>query len=220
MCDIAILTAMNKGPAGTHALNDRLQSLVNPAAKRGGLTVPAMGGMPSYLLAEGDQVMFRDNDNKLDLVNGDVGEIVAVKNGGRSIVVAFGERKVELKSLNKISKLRLAYAMTLHKSQGSEYKHVVVLAPEEHRRMLRRNLLYTGVTRAKKSLLVAGSKDVVIDAIHQVDDTMRRTLLLTELISQAALNGRLTPYEDTIEHQPLPKTVVWPREPQRLRQGM
>ena len=150
--DLQVLTPMHRGAVGTQALNARLQELLNP-------TGPALErGFQRIRL--GDKVMQTRNDYERDVFNGDVGTVSFVDNDARALRVRFDDREVEYDDI-ALDSLTLAYATSIHKSQGSEYPAVVLPLLTAHFVMLSRSLLYTAVTRAKKlCVLVADPKAV------------------------------------------------------------
>jgi exodeoxyribonuclease V alpha subunit len=151
--DVQVLVPMHKGAAGTIAMNERLQALLNPAGdsvRRG-----------QKVLRVGDRVLQLVNDAQKQIANGDQGTIVRLDREAQTVIVRFedGEGSRELKyELAELDQLALAYACTIHKSQGSEFPAVVVAVAREHALMLRRNLLYTAFTRAKRLLVVVGEE--------------------------------------------------------------
>ena len=185
---VVILTPMNIGPAGVHALNERIQALVNPKALDLGLAIggEASGGN-KVIAGPDDRVMFRANDKDLGLANGDVGTVLGVGRSKRSLIARFGDAEVEIFGY-KLMQLNLAYAGSVHKAQGSEYPHVIFSVCPDHKAMLRRNLIYTAVTRHRECLHLIGDMDAIIYGIHQVQDTQRRTLL-QELIRDEAMRA-------------------------------
>jgi exodeoxyribonuclease V alpha subunit len=144
---------MHKGAAGTIAMNERLQALLNPsgdAVRRG-----------QKVLRVGDRVLQLVNDAQKQIANGDQGTIVRLDREAQTVIVRFddGEGSRELRyELAELDQLTLAYACTIHKSQGSEFPAVVVAVSREHALMLRRNLLYTAFTRARRLLVVVGEE--------------------------------------------------------------
>jgi exodeoxyribonuclease V alpha subunit len=139
--EVQVLTPMHRGPAGTQALNAALQAALNPtgrALERRGVAYRA-----------GDKVMQTKNDYEREVYNGDIGVVVRVDEAEESMVVRFDEREVEYEDA-ALDVLTLAYAISIHKSQGSEYPAVVVPLLTTHFVMLSRNLVYTAVTRAKR----------------------------------------------------------------------
>lgn len=157
IADIQVLTPVNRGPAGTQELNARLQATLNPEPSA---TIERAG----VRFSVGDKVMQTENDNNREVYNGDVGQIVAVDERARIIDVKF-EDKTLLYNHDTLEQLQLAYAVTVHKSQGSEYPAVVLLLMREHGRMLRRQLLYTAMTRARNLLIVIAQSDALQRAV-------------------------------------------------------
>jgi len=139
--DIQVLTPMHRGPAGTHALNLRLQAALNPEG-------PALI-VRGQAFRVGDKVMQTHNDYDKEIYNGDIGHITELSEEGRQLVVDFDERSVAFEE-DEMDSLVLAYATSIHKSQGSEYPAVVIPILTSHFVMLSRNLIYTAVTRAKR----------------------------------------------------------------------
>lgn len=155
--DIQVLCPMNRGGVGARSLNIELQKALNPAGDK---KIERFG----WTFAPGDKVMQVENDYDKDVYNGDIGTIadvdadegeVAVDFDGRTVTFAFGE----------LDTLVPAYAATIHKSQGSEYPAVVIPVMTQHYTMLQRNLLYTGVTRGRKLVVLVGQKRAVAIAV-------------------------------------------------------
>jgi exodeoxyribonuclease V alpha subunit len=143
--DIQILTPMNRGPVGTQLLNEALQAALNP-------TGPSLvRGRATFRV--GDKVMQLKNDYDRNVWNGDVGVVDSVNEEEASLVVRFDEREVPYDG-GSLDELALAYACTVHKSQGSEYPAVVVPLLTSHFVMLSKNLLYTAVTRGKRLVVL------------------------------------------------------------------
>jgi len=178
--DLVLLTPFRKRTKETssEALNDKLQAMINPTGK--------------YCRDEKNNLIFRIGDpvmqmeNRAECANGDVGRIIdAGKNG---IVVQYIDGQVQYtKTELSDGQLSLAYAMSIHKSQGSEYKSVITCLLNEHGPMLQRNLLYTAVTRAKKNCFLVCEPDAVKKAIETVADSNRVTLLAEMLRVHALL---------------------------------
>ena len=163
--DIQVLCPMNRGGVGARSLNIELQAALNPAGEK---KVERFG----WIFAPGDKVMQIENDYDKDVYNGDIGMIedVDVDEGelgvdfdGRTVTFAFGE----------LDTLVPAYAATIHKSQGSEYPAVVIPVLTQHYAMLQRNLIYTGVTRGKKLVVLVGQKKAVAIAVKNVSGRRR-----------------------------------------------
>ncbi|MDR0966333.1 MAG: ATP-dependent RecD-like DNA helicase [Myxococcales bacterium] len=170
--DIQVLTPMRRGLLGGHNLNADLQTLLNPQGRA------LLCG--SRLLREGDKVMQLTNNYDLEVFNGDVGRVMAIDEEERMLQVSFDGRLVTYESGN-LDELALAYACTIHKSQGSEYPCAVIPVHTQHFLMLQRNLLYTAVTRARKMVVLVGSKRALGIAIKTVDQNLRYTRLKQRL---------------------------------------
>jgi exodeoxyribonuclease V alpha subunit len=154
--DIQVLTPMHRGPAGTIELNRRLQEAFNPEG-----TGIALGGA---VVRHGDKVMQTRNDYEREVFNGDTGWVTSIDVEHRKLIVDFDGRLVSYDS-EELDALQLAYAISIHKSQGSEYPVVVVPVLTTHFVMLTRNLIYTAITRARKlCVLVADTRALRIAA--------------------------------------------------------
>ena len=166
--EIQVLTPMQRSEVGAANLNQVLQEAVNPGSdglKRGG-----------YLFRVRDKVMQIRNNYDKEVFNGDIGVVEAVDLEDRTLDVLFDERTVRY-DVTELDELMLAYATTIHKSQGSEYPIVVMPVLMSHYVMLQRNLIYTGVTRAKKALIIVGTKKALSYAVHHVTVESRNTKL-------------------------------------------
>jgi len=161
--DIQVITPMHKGRCGALELNRLLRQKLNPNSSRSRLP-----------FAVGDKVMQIANNYDLSVFNGEMGIVIATDESKGQIAVKFdiGERIYDISFWNQ---LHLAYAITVHKSQGSEYPVVVMPILTEHYIMLARNLLYTGITRAKKLLVLVGSKKALSIAVHNNRQMLRYT---------------------------------------------
>lgn len=149
MRDVQVLSPMHKGEAGTRALNEALRARLNP-------TGPEIArGMLRF--RRGDRVLQTKNDYEKDVFNGDLGHIVDVDVEEGEVLVSFDGRTVAY-DRTELDELALAYAISIHKSQGSEYPAVVVPILTQHYVMLRRNLIYTALTRAKKLAVIIGGR--------------------------------------------------------------
>ncbi|MDO4415896.1 MAG: ATP-dependent RecD-like DNA helicase [Erysipelotrichaceae bacterium] len=182
--DIQVLTPMQRGTAGAANLNLILQEAINPSAeflKRGGITYRV-----------NDKVMQIKNNYDKEVFNGDIGVIANVDLEDRTLSVRFDDREVPYDS-SELDELVLAYAATIHKSQGSEYPVVVMPVLMSHFVMLQRNLIYTGITRAKKGLILVGTKKALSYAVRNVTVHKRNTLLKQRL--QSVLNKAEQPPE-------------------------
>jgi exodeoxyribonuclease V alpha subunit len=169
--DVQVLCPMTRGVVGTRHLNTVLQQLINPPSPTKAELV--RGGMT---LRVGDRVIQKVNDYDREVFNGDLGVIAAIDVEEQDVTVRFAERLVsyDYADLNEIT---LAWAVTIHKSQGSEYPVVVLPLYMQHYLMLSRNLIYTGLTRAKQLAIVVGTQKAIALAVRQVKDQQRYTLL-------------------------------------------
>ena len=174
MADVQVLTPMHSGLLGTEALNERLQKALNPDG------APFTGG--SRPLRVGDRVIQVRNDYDAEVMNGEVGRITALEE--RGVVVDF-EGKVVTLTGEATRDLELAYAISIHKSQGSEYPAVVVALSRAHRMMLRRNLLYTAITRARRFCCVVGEAEAIATAVATQGGADRFTRLADRLLAGA-----------------------------------
>lgn len=170
--DIQVLTPMHKGPLGTEELNKLLQSRLNPNRK--GIT------RAGQLLAEGDRVMQIRNDYEKEVFNGDIGIVTRVDQLGQRLWVRFEEAEVEY-GPGDLDELVLAYAISVHKSQGSEYPAVVMPVVTHHYLMLQRNLLYTAITRAKRLVVLVGTAKALAIAVKNDQIRHRHTGLRERL---------------------------------------
>ncbi len=175
--DVQVLTPMHKGEAGASALNERLQAALNPNGQ--GVTRGAR------TLRVGDKVMQLRNDYDKDVYNGDIGFVASIDPEARTMEVLFDERSV-LYEEGDLDELTLAYATTVHKSQGSEYPAVVIPLLTQHYVMLSRNLLYTGVTRGKKLVVLVADPRAVALALGETRREERRTYLAERVREGAA----------------------------------
>ncbi len=170
MAEVQVLTPMHKGPLGSRALNLLLQERLNPAGE-----ALVFGGRTFRV---GDRVLQIRNDYDLEIFNGDVGRVVRLEGGG--LVVAFGRRQLALIG-EQLERVELAYAISIHKSQGSEYPAVVVVLDRAHHIMLRRSLVYTAVTRARDFCCVVGSPRAMRTAVGRAGGERRWTGLARRL---------------------------------------
>ncbi len=169
---IQVLTPMQRGAAGAANLNLILQEALNPAGE--GLR------RSGYIFRPGDKVMQIKNNYDKEVFNGDIGTIESVDMQERRLRVNFDGRRTEYDA-TELDELVHAYATTIHKAQGSEYPIVVMPVLMNHFVMLQRNLIYTGITRAKKILVMVGTRKALSYAIRNVTVTRRHTLLKERL---------------------------------------
>ena len=174
--NIQVLTPMQRGVVGAANLNMALQQALNhntAALVRGG-----------YTFKEGDRVMQLRNNYDKDIYNGDLGYVRSVDMEERTLTVDFDGQTVEYEA-SELDELTLAYATTIHKSQGSEYPIVVMPVLMTHYVMLQRNLIYTGITRAKKICVLVGQTKALAYAIHNMKVLKRNTRLKERLAPTA-----------------------------------
>lgn len=184
---IQVLTPMQRGVVGATSLNLALQEAVNPTEHevfmrgRGAVMMPKDTLRRSgFAFRAEDKVMQIKNNYDKEVFNGDIGIIASVDAEGRTLKVSFDNRTVEYDA-TELDELVHAYATTIHKSQGSEYPIVVMPVLMNHYVMLQRNLLYTGITRAKKVLVIVGTKRALSYAVRNVTVINRNTLLKERL---------------------------------------
>lgn len=177
--DVQVLAPMSRGLIGTRNLNQVLQSLINPSAPD--KAELSQGGVS---LRVGDRVIQQVNDYDREVFNGDLGVIAAIDREEQEVTISFGTGaslrsvKYDYADLNEIS---LAWSITIHKSQGSEYPVVILPLYMQHFVLLSRNLLYTGLTRARKLAILVGPKPAIAYAINQVKEQKRYTYLARRL---------------------------------------
>jgi exodeoxyribonuclease V alpha subunit len=172
--DIQVLTPMHKGVAGTMNLNRQLQSALNKN--------PGTLSSGNNRFKIGDKVMHLKNNYQKDVFNGDSGTITRMDKSDDLLCVDFYGRNVEY-SLEEMDELALGYAISVHKSQGSEYPAVVLPMITQHYIMLQRNLLYTGITRAKKYVVLVGTKKALAIAVKNNKPQLRCSGLADRLYS-------------------------------------
>ena len=163
--DIQVLCPMNRGGVGARSLNIELQSALNPAGDR---KVERFG----WTFAPGDKVMQIENDYDKEVYNGDIGFVSGVDPEEGELTASFDGRSLTY-GFGELDTLVPAYAATIHKSQGSEYPAVVIPLMTQHYAMLQRNLLYTGVTRGKRLVVLVGQKKAVAIAVRNVSGRRR-----------------------------------------------
>ena len=169
--DMQVLCPMTRGDIGTRNLNQVLQQLLNPPdpskpeIKRGSMTFRV-----------GDRIMQQVNDYNREVFNGDIGTITGIDIEEQEITVLFGDRQVTYDSAD-LNEITLARATTIHKAQGSEYPVVIMPIFMQHFLMLSRNLFYTGITRARKLVIIVGESKAIGLAVRQVNDKNRYTYL-------------------------------------------
>ena len=163
--DIQVLCPMNRGGVGARSLNIALQAELNPAGER---KVERFG----WTFAPGDKVMQIENNYDKEVYNGDIGYVEDVDSIEGELTASFDGREV-IYGFGELDTLVPAYAATIHKSQGSEYPAVVIPVMMQHYTMLQRNLIYTGVTRGKRLVVLVGQKKAVAIAVRNVSGRRR-----------------------------------------------
>lgn len=162
--DIHVLCPMNRGGLGARSVNLKLQSVLNlPGEKR----VERFGSV--YTI--GDKVMQIENDYTKEVYNGDIGVVTGIDLENQTLSISFDSRDVDY-DFGELDLVTLAYTTTIHKSQGSEYPAVVILLTTQHYPMLKRNLVYTAITRGRKLVVLIGQKKALAMAVK--NDTSRR----------------------------------------------
>ena len=177
--DIQVLCPMGRGIVGTKNLNVELQKVLNPPTDQ---SINRFG----WSYGVGDKVMQIENNYDKSVYNGDIGIITSISQAESEVVIAYDERLV-VYDFGECDEIVLAYATTIHKSQGSEYPAVIIPLMMQHYSMLKRNLIYTGITRGKKLVIVIGEKKALTIAVKQRGEQRRWSSLklrLEELCSQ------------------------------------
>ncbi|MDO9262924.1 MAG: AAA family ATPase [Desulfosalsimonadaceae bacterium] len=172
-CEIQVLCPMIRGSLGTISVNKMIQETFNPQAEgKAQLTIG------ERILREGDRVIHRRNNYELNVFNGDIGVIQKIDAEELTLVVSFfpDSRQVLYRQAD-IVELDLAYAITIHKSQGSEFEAVIIPVLTQHFKMLFRNLIYTGLTRARKLAVFVGTRKALAMSVQNQDTRSRQTAL-------------------------------------------
>ena len=177
--DIQVLAPMRKGLLGVEGLNAELQNRLNPQGE-----APKWAGRR---LRRGDRVMQTSNNYELEVFNGEIGTVAGFDSEKRLVFVDFDGRAVGYPTHN-LDELELAYAVTIHKSQGSEFPCVVIVLHNQHFVMLQRNLLYTAITRGKRLVIVVGTRRALAIATR-TETTQRRETLLVERLRRQRSQG-------------------------------
>ena len=173
--DIQVLSPMNKSELGVNTLNQRLQQVLNPAPANA-RQVERYG----HVFRVGDKVIQVRNNYQKDVFNGDIGRVATIEPVDQELMVDFDGRQVTY-DYSELDELSLAFACSIHKSQGSEYPAVVIPLHTQHYVMLQRNLLYTGVTRGKKLVALVGSRKALYIAVQKQDTAFRYSMLRQRL---------------------------------------
>ncbi len=176
--DIQLLCPMRRGILGTENFNKCLQDVLNPYSEQ------AIRGWQTF--RTGDKVMQIRNNYDYDVFNGDIGRIVEIDQIEKMLAIRFADKQV-VYDMADLNELVLAYATTIHKAQGSEYPVVVIPIHTQHYIMLQRNLLYTGITRAKEMVVIVGTKQALNICIRN-NQVMKRNSYLSERLQDATYN--------------------------------
>ena len=168
--EIQVLTPMHKGLAGTLNLNNLLQKRLNPNK----MMIEKMGN--TFKL--GDKIMHLKNNYQKDIFNGDIGTIYDIDKKAEVLSVNYYGRIVDY-DFSEMDEISLAYAISVHKSQGSEYPAVIIPLMMQHFILLQRNLLYTAITRGRKLVVIIGSKKALLTALKN-DKPQRRLSMLAD----------------------------------------
>jgi exodeoxyribonuclease V alpha subunit len=179
--DVQVLCPMNKGSLGVRELNTALQQVLNPA-RPGQPTVERFG----WRFQLGDKVIQTENDYDKEVFNGDIGIVEHIDSVEHQVTIRFDDRLVKY-AYGELDEVSLAYAITIHKAQGSEFLAVVIPVATQHYMLLQRNLIYTGITRGKRLLVLVGQKKAMGIAVHNDRPQSRYSGLLTSLRSDIAL---------------------------------
>ena len=173
--EVQILSPMTKGSLGTVSLNKVIQEKVNGAGE--GKAQISIGGK---IFRVGDRVLQRRNNYDLNVFNGDIGSVRAVDSEEISLVVRYKSGKEEREVAyhkEDLLELELAYAITIHKSQGSEFETIIIPLVTQHFSMLFRNLVYTALTRGRKLAVLVGTRKALALAVHKQNTAQRQTAL-------------------------------------------
>jgi exodeoxyribonuclease V alpha subunit len=173
--DIQVLCPMNRGITGARGINQALQAVLNPPGEH---SVDKFGNRFSV----GDKVMQIENNYDRDVFNGDIGFVTGVDQDEEELAVAFDGRVVSY-PFGELDELVLCYATTIHKSQGSEYPVVVIPISTQHYMMLKRNLIYTGITRGKRLVVLVGQKRALAMAVKGKQVERRWSKLKERLVA-------------------------------------
>ncbi len=177
--DIQVLAPMNRGACGTRELNRRLQAVLNPPREGGRDEVERFG----WTFRTGDRVIQTQNDYDKEVFNGDIGRITRVSAEDREIRVAFENREKEVAyDFGELDELAPACAITIHKSQGSEFPAVVIPLAAEQYLLLQRNLLYTAVTRGKRLVVIVAQRKALTRAVRETGARGRISALWERLM--------------------------------------
>jgi exodeoxyribonuclease V alpha subunit len=173
--DVQVLCPMNRGSLGVRELNTALQRALNPHLP--GLSFVERFG---WRFQAGDKVIQTENDYDKDVFNGDIGIVERIDAVEHEVTIRFDDRLVKY-DFGELDEIGLAYAITIHKSQGSEFPAVVIPLATQHYMLLQRNLIYTGITRGKRLLVLIGQRKALGIAVHNDRPQRRYSGLLASL---------------------------------------
>ncbi|WP_166827131.1 SF1B family DNA helicase RecD2 [Thalassoroseus pseudoceratinae] len=173
--DVQVLTPMNRTPLGARALNELLQTTLNPASK-----TKAEAERFGQTFRVGDRVLQTVNNYNRGVFNGDLGTITTIDTVEQEVIVRFDDGDIPY-DFAALDELQLAYALTIHKSQGSEYPAVIIPVHTQHFVMLQRNLLYTGITRGKQLVVLVGSQKALEIAVSRQNTNERHSALCARI---------------------------------------
>lgn len=182
--DIQVLAPMYRSLAGITTINRELQQLINPRDKR-----KREVKIADTIFRKGDKVIQLVNQPEDNVFNGDIGEVVAIfredenTDNVEQLVVLFDEKEVVYERKDYVNIMH-AYCISIHKSQGSEFPIVIMPVVSAYRRMLRKNLLYTAITRSKQSLIICGEQDAFLKGVQTMDTNKRYTTLKEQLLER------------------------------------
>jgi exodeoxyribonuclease V alpha subunit len=179
--DIQILSPMNRGSLGAREMNMLLQQRLNPH-RDGELTVERFG----WQFRLRDKVIQTENDYDKEVFNGDIGQIVKIQPAERELTVRFDDRDVHY-DFGELDEISLAYAITIHKSQGSEFPAVVIPLAMQHYLLLQRNLIYTAITRGRKMVVLVGQKRALASAVRNDNIDERFSALYDRLLNHESM---------------------------------
>jgi exodeoxyribonuclease V alpha subunit len=172
--DIQVLTPMHRGAGGADELNRVLQAALNPCNSE------IVRGNRSYRLH--DKVMQIRNNYDKEVFNGDVGRIAALNDNGQGLDVSYDGRIVPYEAA-ELDEIVMAYAVSVHKSQGSEFPAVVIPVLTQHYVLLQRNLIYTAITRGRRLVVLVGTRKALAMAVARIDQRIRHSGLYRRLIA-------------------------------------
>jgi exodeoxyribonuclease V alpha subunit len=184
--DVQVLSPMNRGSLGARELNMLLQERLNPYRDREP-TVERFG----WQFRLRDKVIQTENDYEKEVFNGDIGQIVKIQPEERELAIRFDDREVPY-DFGELDEVSLAYAITIHKSQGSEFPAVVIPLALQHYVLLQRNLVYTAITRGRQMVVLVGQKRALASAVRNDNIGQRFSALYNRLLaarSEITANG-------------------------------